>query len=188
MTVLIGDSISVGVGARLKALAPDVRVIAAIGKQLPWMASQEPNTLPGELVLLMGGTNDLVGFSAEHTFGRLKATIEALSKRGQRVIVGTLPPSSSPTLGPKIDEYNSLILGLSQVGKAAIGVDVPISADSVHPTIAGYDLMAKRWRATIEDARVNPATFNHGSTNASDSGKLLLGLGAVALVLYFLKK
>lgn len=151
----VGDSITVGtspiVRQRLASLGSPIVIttLAKVGAPLPWMAGQ---MVPQgtELVILAGGTNDLVGAGAEGAFETLKNTRAILSSGGRRVVVATIPPSKER--GPKTDRYNELIrtLGTGNFidtgGKLSMG---DLSGDGVHPSAAGYQKLAGLYTEAI---------------------------------------
>lgn len=124
-----------------------------------------------EVVLLMHGVNDLISSSA----GRVQSAadgVEELVKEGRTagaaVFVATLPPFGN---GPKaschecVDAYNSRIRSLA-VAKGATLVDVHgawggrtelMGADGIHPTEAGYEVIATAFfdaiRRTLETSQ-----------------------------------
>lgn len=151
----VGDSITVGTAPivvdRLQSLGSPVVIttLAKVGAPLPWMASQAvPSGV--DLVILAGGTNDLVGVSAEDAFERLKAARASLSAGGKRVVVATIP-FSAPR-GPKTDRYNELIRSLGkdnflETGGLLSAED--LSGDGVHPSTAGYQKLAGLYAEAI---------------------------------------
>lgn len=116
-----------------------------------------------DAVLLMHGVNDLNG----PTMGRVRATadvIEELTKRarsaGVTPLVATLPPMGP---GPKagcpecVEPLNELIRSMV-AAKGAVLVDVYaawgdrpglMGADGIHPTEAGYQVIAETFLAAI---------------------------------------
>ena len=144
----VGDSITVGtspiVRDRLASLGAPIVIttLAKVGAPLPWMASQ---MVPEgtDVVILAGGTNDLVGAGAEGAFETLKNTRAALSTGGRRVVVATIPPCKER--GPKTARYNELIRTLGAGNFLETGGMLTLedlSGDGVHPSSAGYQKLA----------------------------------------------
>ncbi len=124
-----------------------------------------------EAILLMHGVNDLIG----QTAGRVQTAadgVEELIKearhQGAVVFVATLPPFGS---GPKaschecIEPYNRLIRNIA-AAKGATLVDVHaawaggaglMGADGIHPTAAGYEVIATEFVNAIRQVLETPA-------------------------------
>lgn len=144
----VGDSITVGSSAIASRLLFDkkspirITALAKVGAPLPWMAGQRvPDD--ADVVVLAGGTNDLVGVSAEDAFKRLKETRATLQSGGKKVIVATIPPSVART--DKTEKYNALIRSLPSSEFIDTGGKLSpqeLSSDGVHPSKSGYDRLA----------------------------------------------
>jgi lysophospholipase L1-like esterase len=140
------------------------------GESLPRFSAALSQHRP-EVVLLMHGVNDLIG----STPGRVQTAadgVEELIKearnRGAVVFVATLPPFGN---GPKaschecIDPYNRLIRAIAAAKGAAL-VDVHaawggrpglMGADGIHPTEAGYEVIATAFVDAIQQVLETPA-------------------------------
>jgi lysophospholipase L1-like esterase len=121
-----------------------------------------------EVVLLMHGVNDLVSA----TPGRVQSAADAVEEliketrnAGAAALVATLPPFGS---GPKascpecIEPYNTRIRAIA-AAKGATLVDVHaawrselMGADGIHPTEAGYEVIANAFFEAIRRTLENP--------------------------------
>lgn len=139
----VGDSITVGSAPvardRLRASGKliELSTFARVGASLPEMAGHYiPDDV--DLVILAGGTNDLAAVSADKAFERLMQTRAALSSRGKRVVVATIPPSAKKTA--ETEQFNARVraLPLDQFidtgGKLGLS---ELSKDGVHPASYG---------------------------------------------------
>lgn len=120
-----------------------------------------------EAVLLMHGVNDLnaVGTGiTQAAVDALEELVKEAKNRGLTVLVATLPPLREPKAGcPEcVDSFNSRLRSVA-AAKGAVLVDVHaawgdgsglMGADGVHPTEAGYEVIAAAFfeaiRRTIE--------------------------------------
>lgn len=121
-----------------------------------------------EAVLLMHGVNDLISTDADRTQSALdgiEELVKAATARGLTVFVATLPP-----LGPPkgclecVDPFNERLP--SMVGaKGAVLVDVRaawgnqaglMGADGIHPTEAGYEVIANAFLEAIRRTLEQP--------------------------------
>jgi lysophospholipase L1-like esterase len=145
------------------------RVIASIGRFKAALAADHP-----EAVLLMHGINDM---NAPED-GRIQSAVDALEElvklardAGLPTFVATLPPFGN---GPKascpecVEPYNERIRSMAAAKKAVL-VDVEaawgngtglMGADGIHPTEAGYEVIAEAFfqaiRRTLEKAPATP--------------------------------
>ena len=113
-------------------------------------------------VLIILGTNDMVdGDGAWGTMAaapaRLQALILALKvyHPSPTYWLGTLPPSTSLTTGPRVITYNAALPAVTAAVGATL-VDIfsgltaaDISADLIHPTAAGYDKIGDIWATAM---------------------------------------
>lgn len=180
---LLGDSLTVGTGAQYQKLDPDAVVIAKTGAMLAWMAEQP--LLSGRRVLLMGGSNDLVGDPPKIVFERLVALVKAMQAKGIDVLVGTIPELRiTPTLQVKSIEYNALIAA-SSLPWVEIGghiTDDMYAGDNVHLTPAGYRRMAENWQKSASTFK-GVATSPRAQDSAGNGLWLLLGALAIGAII-----
>jgi lysophospholipase L1-like esterase len=117
-----------------------------------------------DVVLLMAGTNDQITFvppsqPPADAAADLELLIEQIDTRlaGVQIIVAQVIPLSFNDVG--ITEYNALIpaivadlseqgINVRLVDMYAIGT-ASLSGDGIHPTAAGYDLMADIWSPAV---------------------------------------
>ena len=148
----------------------------ALGRLQSALAARHP-----EVVLLSEGTNDLNGgkMSAIEPAARaLEDMTRAILDSGAVAIVGTIPPMRED--GPKagcpscVEPYNARVVALTSARGARIvdiyallKADMPrfIGADGIHPTAAGYDVMAKGYYDAIV------AWFETRTAGAAPSGR-----------------
>lgn len=143
--------------------------IAVIGEN--W-ASASSSVSP-DVVLLMAGTNDQLGITADQ---EPEPAAQALGQLIDRilgdapeatVVVAKLPPLGTGFLvgagrPERIEAYNALIPGIVDTrraaGKAVIvadlsTLDASLLGDGIHPTdMAGYDAMARLWLPAVLEA------------------------------------
>lgn len=168
--VLLGDSLSVGTGPFLKTLLPELTTFAKVGAPISWMIGQTNaiNALSPRLVLVMGGTNDIMhGLSPVEIANRMTNLVKAIDST---VVVGQIPTMIGRE--DTVDRYNDLLA--SRFNAAPVGdVITPgelIASDGVHPGPSGYRKMAEAWTSsTGSKSRLLPA----------------LGVVVVGIVSYF---
>jgi lysophospholipase L1-like esterase len=145
------------------------RAVESVGRFKAALAADHP-----EAVLLMHGVNDL----NSPTDGRVQAAVDALEElvktarqSNLATFIATLPP-----LGPGgkascpecVDPFNDRVKGMASA-KGAVLVDVHaawggrtdlMGADGIHPTEAGYEVIAGAFfdaiRRTLERAPITP--------------------------------
>ena len=131
--------------------------------------------LPGEIyayhpevLLLMEGTNDLNSRSPDRVAQALDGMVRDAKERGVIVFIATVPPARPgrrPEQAANIPALNALIRDIA-LRRNAYLVDVyaPLAADmsligvdDLHPTPAGYEVMARTWLDAIVLALEPPA-------------------------------
>lgn len=119
-----------------------------------------------EVVLLMEGTNDLNGYSPNTVARTLDDMTRDSFQRGVIVFLATLPPARPgrrPLQAVQIPILNELIKGIASKYQAnnvhLVDVYAPLAADmsligkdDLHPTVQGYQVMAKTWFDAIAAA------------------------------------
>lgn len=191
---LIGDSLSVGAYPSLDARVGDAELFARVGASIAWMNAEVDDVVAKapRKVLVMGGTNDLVGADASTVLSRLQGLVSRLVGRGLEVVVSTIPPQNTPN-APKVDAYNKLILS-SSWPKGSKAVDVggaialsDLSADGIHPKPQSYPKLGNAWADVAGSGpKVSPvvATAGVSSDEPSVGATFLTALGVGTLV-YF---
>lgn len=130
-----------------------------------WIKDTRP-----DVILLMIGTNDVIGASHETDPAKAKADVEAADARLKALldritagapkadlIVASIPPMYTDLTGP----YNAAIPGLVDAAHKAghrvtfcdiakSGVTVADEADYVHPNDAGYSKIASGWLPVVK--------------------------------------
>jgi lysophospholipase L1-like esterase len=128
-----------------------------------------------DALLLLEGTNDVFNFPDA---AGIKSAAEALQRmvrdakvRGARVFLGTLPPLNSHAPAAKFGANSEAALallnerikgiaaaeGVTLVDLFAVVPVTEIGNDGLHPTAAGYGLMADEWlKAIIETLEIKP--------------------------------
>ena len=133
-----------------------------------------------DVLLLMEGANDFPNYQA--ALGNMRTMIEYAKRRNLRVYVATVPPEN-PTPDPlcyanlggnfaSVDPYNSSLraligsegVTLVDVGAAFNGDLSLVDCDGLHPTPAGYQLIASTFFKAIEATLELPATPTATST------------------------
>jgi len=128
--------------------------VGGLARLSPEINDRRPNVL-----LLMEGTNDLNGRSPDRVAQALDDMVRDARQRGVVVFIATLPPArpaTRPTQAANIPILNGLIkqIPLKYGGQNVHLVDVyaPLAAnmsligqDDLHPTPAGYEVMAQTW-------------------------------------------
>jgi lysophospholipase L1-like esterase len=123
-------------------------------------------TLKGDIVLLMAGTNDMfnLNISPSGAPERLGALIDEIVTAWPKaaVLVATLTPSALNTTQDNIEVFNGQVAGV--VGKRAKAgnrtlvvsmskVTVGMEVDGLHPDDVGYTLMAQAWYKGLLEAK-----------------------------------
>ncbi len=179
-----GDSLTAGLGvspnetwpaqleARLKAEGLDVRFVnagvsgdtTAGGRaRLAWsLDGAEPK--PGYAIVALGANDAMRGLSPEAAYGNLDAIVAELKKRNIRILLaGMLAP---PNLGPDYgDAFKAIYAKLAEKHGIALypflldGVAAEPSlnqGDGIHPTAAGYTLIAERLAPVVRHFLASP--------------------------------
>jgi len=175
-TVLIGDSLAVGLAVPLKeALAPEpFQAFAKTGTTVAqWLASADLATalaLTPKRVLVSLGSNDTKGKVPAAT---LKAQVNELAVkiRGSGAEVVWLMPGKLPW------EYPELIAAVIAANARTIDQPTVAKDDGIHPTGDGY----KTWAASIKE-QLNPPTI---ATGAKQSIAPLLLIAAIVGVAWW---
>ena len=182
--VAFGDSLTAGLGvspnetwpaqleARLKAEGLDVRFVnagvsgdtTAGGRaRLAWsLDGAEPK--PGYAIVALGANDAMRGLSPEAAYGNLDAIVAELKKRNIRILLaGMLAP---PNLGPDYgDAFKAIYAKLAEKHGIALypflldGVAAEPSlnqGDGIHPTAAGYTLIAERLAPVVRHFLASP--------------------------------
>jgi lysophospholipase L1-like esterase len=115
-----------------------------------------------DVVLLMEGTNDInLGRSPDRVTEALRAMIIDARSQNKRLFLATIPPERSGSRRPNagaIPTFNAMVKDLAQQQAVPL-VDVytPLAAnlslyignDDLHPTVLGYEVMAKTFYDAI---------------------------------------
>jgi lysophospholipase L1-like esterase len=131
------------------------------------------------VVQIMAGTNDIAGntgpMTPEETQGNIRSMVELAHAHGIRVILASIPPADmfpwKPGLdtGSKIAAMNAWLKAYaartgcvyadywSALKDDGLGMRGGLSSDHVHPTKAGYVVMAPVAEAAIKLALARPA-------------------------------
>jgi lysophospholipase L1-like esterase len=125
-----------------------------------------------DVVLLMEGANDLSTHSTSQIIGALGQMIDNATSRGLFVMLATLPPENpngfdptdrggeSPLVPPVNDQIRALAASKSvplvDVYQAFGGDLSLIGNDGLHPTAAGYHLIAQTFLSSIKQALEPP--------------------------------
>ncbi|MEX1129962.1 MAG: GDSL-type esterase/lipase family protein, partial [Vicinamibacterales bacterium] len=161
----------------LRDAYPDQPQITVINEGLAGeRASDSLNRLNGalsthrpEAVLLMHGVNDLNAIETgitQKTVDAVEELIKAARSRGLTVFVATLPPLSPPKAScPEcVEPFNERLRGVA-AAKGAVLVEVYaawgnrpglMGADGIHPTEAGYEVIAGAFFEAIRKALESP--------------------------------
>jgi lysophospholipase L1-like esterase len=176
--VFIGDSITQGWLDKAPAFFTPGRVDRGIGGQTtPQMLvrfRQDVIDLKPRAVHIMAGTNDIAGntgpISLEETEGNLASMTELAQAHGIRVILASIPPAANFPWRPgvetaeKIRAANAWIrayaarVGAVYADYTAVlddgrgGMKPGLASDGVHPTPAGYAVMAPTAERAIAEA------------------------------------
>jgi lysophospholipase L1-like esterase len=138
---------------------------------------QDVIDLKPKVVLILAGTNDIAGNTGPETIDQIEGYIASMAELGQAngikvILCSILPaydypwkPGMEPA--PKIDAINTWMKALaadkgfvyvdyhSAMKDARDGLPATLSHDGVHPTAAGYAVMAPLAEAGIEKALGN---------------------------------
>ena len=166
--VFIGDSITQGWRDRVPAYFNETRIDRGIGGQTsPQMLvrfRQDVIALKPRAVHIMMGTNDIASNTGPMTLEQTEANFETLSElaraHGIKVILASIPPAANFPWRPgletadKIRTLNAWIKAYAArtgavyadytavLDDGAGGMKPGLAADGVHPTPAGYAVMA----------------------------------------------
>jgi lysophospholipase L1-like esterase len=181
--VFMGDSIT----ENWAGLAADFFTSERIGRGIsgqttPQMVArfrQDVIDLHPAVVQIMAGTNDIAGntgpMTAEQTQGNIRSMVELAHAHGIRVILASVPPADmfpwKPGFAPadKIVAMNAWLKAYaarsgcvyadywSALKGDGLGMRAGLSSDHVHPTKAGYAVMAPVAEAAIRRALAMPA-------------------------------
>ena len=182
--VFMGDSITEGWVSKAGAFFKPGRIGRGIGGQTtPQMLlrfRQDVIDLHPAVVHIMAGTNDIAGntgpMTPEQTQANIKSMVELAHAHGVRVILASIPPADQFPWKPGTDVAQR-IAGMNGWLKAyaarsgcvyadywsalkqsdGLGMREGLSSDHVHPTEAGYAVMAPVAEAAIKHALANPA-------------------------------
>lgn len=119
-----------------------------------------------EVVLLMEGTNDLLGLSAgaDHAIAALELMVREASGQNVRVAIATIPPQrpggvrGRDAVAALIPVFNERIRALAMAAGvvlvdvyAAMESDLSLlGADDLHPTARGYEVIAQTFFEAIQ--------------------------------------
>ncbi|WP_294391072.1 GDSL-type esterase/lipase family protein [uncultured Sphingomonas sp.] len=182
--VFMGDSITEGWVSKADGFFTPGRIGRGIGGQTtPQMLArfrQDVIDLKPAVVHIMAGTNDIAGntgpMTAEQTKGNIKSMVELAHANGIRVILASIPPADRFPWKPGL-KTGEQIVALNRWLQAyaaragcvyadywgvlhapgTLGMRDGLSSDHVHPTEAGYDVMAPVGERAIKAALALPA-------------------------------
>ena len=182
--VLLGDSITEGWYAKAPAFFAPGRIGRGIsGQTTPQMLvrfSADVIALRPAVVQIMAGTNDIAANTGPMTPEESKANIRAMTELAQahgiRVILASIPPADSYPWRPGLDTGSKIVAmntwlksyaaatgsiyadywtALAEPG--TLGMRAGLSSDHVHPTPAGYAVMAPVAERAFKAALARPA-------------------------------
>lgn len=136
---------------------------------------QDVIALRPDVVVILAGTNDIAGNTGPTTQGMIEDNLRSMTQLAQangiRVVLASVLPASAYPWRPgyrpaePIRALNRWIEGYARasgavfldyhgaMGNAEGGLDKRLAADGVHPTPAGYAVMAPLAQRAIDDAR-----------------------------------
>jgi lysophospholipase L1-like esterase len=172
--VLIGDSITQGWFDQVPAFFKDGRLGRGIGGQTtPQMLVRFPADvieLKPAAVQIMAGTNDIAFNTGPMTPDESKANIRAMTELAQangiRVILASIPPADQYPWRPGLDTGSKIVAmntwlyadyWSALVAPGTNGMRAGLSSDHVHPTPAGYAVMAPVADLAFAAALAKPA-------------------------------
>lgn len=163
----------------INAGAPGEDARDAVGRFRSVIGSQRP-----EVIMLMQGTNDLnpiTGGGVDVAARALESMVVHGQNGGADVLLMTIPPSLRPGVDERVSPLNRAIKAIAARRRAVLvdahdvvlngscpgGGTIPcIGADGLHPTAAGYRLMAEEVaRIVVEryDVEILPADGNQAA-------------------------
>ena len=135
-----------------------------------------------DVVLLMEGANDLGGTDTAAIVAGLGRMVDDAKSRNLKVFLATLPPQNPDgfdpaergvqyqAVGPFNDQLKSLAVSkdvlLVDVNRAFNGDLTLIGSDGLHPTAAGYHLIADTFLASIRQTLELPAATSSNPARA----------------------
>ncbi|HWI85818.1 MAG TPA: SGNH/GDSL hydrolase family protein [Sphingomonas sp.] len=181
--IFMGDSITEGWVSNAEDFFTAGRIGRGIGGQTtPQMLlrfRQDVINLHPAIVHIMAGTNDIAGntgpMTPEETQSNIRSMVELAHANGIRVILGSIPPADMFPWKPGLDT-GAAIAAMNAWLKAyaarsgcvyadywsamkgdGLGMREGLSSDHVHPTRAGYAVMAPVAEQAIKQALALPA-------------------------------
>ncbi|HEY7005476.1 MAG TPA: GDSL-type esterase/lipase family protein [Sphingomicrobium sp.] len=166
--VFIGDSITEGWFDKRPGFFTRGRIDRGIGgqttSQMVLRMMSDVVALKPRAVHIMGGTNDIAGntgpMTAEMSENNIRAMTDIAQRQGIKVLIASVPPAGQFPWAPKVETRNAIAelnrrLKLLATQTRATWVDYhpvlddgtgamkpALASDGVHPTEAGYDVMA----------------------------------------------
>lgn len=183
LIVLMGDSITENWAGMVPEFFGESRIGRGIsGQTTPQMLARfRPDVidLKPAVVQIMAGTNDIAGntgpMTPEQTQGNIRSMVELAHAHGIRVILASIPPADRFPWKPGADT-GRMIASMNAWLKAyaaragcvyadywtalkgdGLGMREGLSSDHVHPTKAGYAIMAPVAERAIAQALALPA-------------------------------
>jgi lysophospholipase L1-like esterase len=176
--VFMGDSITENWVDRAGDFFTADRIGRGIsGQTTPQMLArfrQDVIDLHPAVVQIMAGTNDIAGntgpMTPEQTQGNIKSMVELAHAHGIRVILASVPPADKFPWKPDVEVADKIVAMnawlkayaarsgcvyadyWSALKGAGLGMREGLSSDHVHPTRAGYQVMAPVAEAAIKRA------------------------------------
>ena len=167
--VFMGDSITEGWFDKRPAFFKKGRVDRGISgqttTQMVLRMMSDVVALHPRAVHLMGGANDVAGnagpMTPQMTEDNFRAMIDIAQRHGIKVIVGSVPPAAKFPWSPQVETVNSIAALNVRLKRLAArtgatwvdynpvlndghgGMKPGLAYDGVHPSEAGYDVMAK---------------------------------------------
>ena len=181
--VFMGDSITENWVNRAGDFFTTGRIGRGIsGQTTPQMLArfrQDVIDLHPAVVQIMAGTNDIAGntgpMTPEQTQGNIKSMVELAHAHGIRVILASVPPADKFPWKPEVEVADKIVTMnawlkayaarsgcvyadyWSALRGTGLGMREGLSSDHVHPTSAGYQVMAPVAEAAIKRALAMPA-------------------------------